>query len=158
MGEDLRLPNIATWWCGQQAERASVIADLDNLAIGGAFGNPVLRFPQNQPVIAGLLTAEEKTRLIASIGERGIDYVGQEVVNLSTTPVWNDDRLTPRPFVLRVYAARDAERLDDHAGRLLPHLRPRRRARRLDGRRRAIGRRLGARRQAGRDDHPAADH
>ncbi len=106
LGEDLRLPNIATWWCGQQAERASVIADMDNLAIGGAFGNPVLRFPQHQPVIAGLLTAEEKQRLIAAIGERGIDYVGQEVVNLSTTPVWNDDRLTPRPFVLRVYAAR----------------------------------------------------
>ncbi len=106
MGEDLRLPNIATWWCGQQAERASVIADMDNLAIGGAFGNPVLRFPQHQPVIAGLLTADEKARLIAAIGERGIDYVGQEVVNLSTTPVWNDDRLTPRPFVLRVYAAR----------------------------------------------------
>ena len=106
MGEDLRLPNIATWWCGQQAERASVIADMDNLAIGGAFGNPVLRFPQHQPVIAGLLTADEKARLISAIGERGIDYVGQEVVNLSTTPVWNDDRLTPRPFVLRVYAAR----------------------------------------------------
>ena len=106
MGEDLRLPNIATWWCGQQNERASVIADMDNLAIGGAFGNPVLRFPRNQPVIAGLLTGDEKARLIAAIGERGIDYVGQEVVNLSTTPVWNDGRLTPRPFVLRVYAAR----------------------------------------------------
>jgi len=35
-----------------------------------------------------------------------VDFVGQEVVNLSTTPVWNEGRLTPRPFVLRVYAAR----------------------------------------------------
>ncbi|PNG27729.1 circularly permuted type 2 ATP-grasp protein [Methylocella silvestris] len=108
LGEDLLLPNIATWWCGQQKERASVIKDFDDLAIAGAFGNPVLRFPQNQPVIAGLLNADEKTRLIAAIKERGIDYVGQEVVNLSTTPVWNEDRLTPRPFVLRVYAARTA--------------------------------------------------
>jgi uncharacterized circularly permuted ATP-grasp superfamily protein/uncharacterized alpha-E superfamily protein len=106
LGEELRLPNIATWWCGQQTERGSVIAEMNDLAIGGAFGNPVLRFPRNQPVIAGLLSGEEKARLIASIGERGIDYVGQEVVNLSTTPVWNEDRLTPRPFVLRVYAAR----------------------------------------------------
>ncbi len=106
LGEELRLPNIATWWCGQQKERASVIADMDDLAIGGAFGNPVLRFPRNQPVIAGLLNGDEKARLVAAIGERGIDYVGQEVVNLSTTPVWNEDRLTPRPFVLRVYAAR----------------------------------------------------
>ena len=80
---------------------------MDDLAIGGAFGNPVLRFPQNQPVIAGLLDRRARKRgSIAAIGERGVDYVGQEVVNLSTTPVWNDDRLTPRPFVLRVYAAR----------------------------------------------------
>ncbi len=106
LGEDLRLPNIATWWCGQQQERAAVIAGFDDLAIAGAFGNPVLSFPQSQPVIAGLLNREEKARLTASIRERGIDYVGQEVVNLSTTPVWNEGRLKPRPFVLRVYAAR----------------------------------------------------
>jgi uncharacterized alpha-E superfamily protein len=31
------------------------------------------------------------------------------VVQLSTTPVWNDGRLTPRPFVLRVFAARSTE-------------------------------------------------
>ena len=100
------MPNIATWWCGQEKERKSVVSDLDELAIAGAFGNPILRFPNNQPVIGAVLTAEDKTRLLAAIAERGVDYVGQEVVNLSTTPVWNDGRLTPRPFVLRVYAAR----------------------------------------------------
>ncbi|WOJ90267.1 circularly permuted type 2 ATP-grasp protein [Methylocapsa polymorpha] len=106
LGEELRLPNIATWWCGQRHERESVIDDIDELAIAGSFGNPVLRFPRNQPVIGAALTPEEKNRLVAAINERGIDFVGQEVVNLSTTPVWKDGRLTPRPFVLRVYAAR----------------------------------------------------
>jgi uncharacterized circularly permuted ATP-grasp superfamily protein/uncharacterized alpha-E superfamily protein len=106
LGEDLRLPNIATWWCGQQQERKSVIADIDELAIAGAFGNSVLRFRSNQPVIGAALTPDEKSRLVRAIGERGVDFVGQEVVNLSTTPVWNEGRLTPRPFVLRVYAAR----------------------------------------------------
>ncbi|WP_395698567.1 circularly permuted type 2 ATP-grasp protein [Methylocella sp.] len=106
LGEDLLIPNIATWWCGQRAERAQVLQRLDELAVAGAYGNPVLRFPQNQPVVAGLLSAEERARLVGFIEERGVDYVGQEVVNLSTTPVWIEDRLTPRPFVLRVYAAR----------------------------------------------------
>ena len=32
-------------------------------------------------------------------------YVGQEVVRLSTTPVWEGGHLVPRPFVLRVFAA-----------------------------------------------------
>jgi len=34
-----------------------------------------------------------------------MDYVGQEVVRLSTMPVWEQGQLTPRPFVLRVFAA-----------------------------------------------------
>ena len=34
-----------------------------------------------------------------------LDYVGQEVVRLSTMPRWEDGKLAPRPFVLRVYAA-----------------------------------------------------
>ncbi|MFX5233388.1 circularly permuted type 2 ATP-grasp protein, partial [Acinetobacter baumannii] len=34
-----------------------------------------------------------------------MDYVGQEVVRLSTMPVWDQGQLTPRPFVLRVFAA-----------------------------------------------------
>ena len=44
-------------------------------------------------------------RLRDAIAARGVDYVGQEVVRLSTTPRWEEDRLEPRPFVLRVYAA-----------------------------------------------------
>ena len=105
LGEDLRLPNIATWWCGQGKARNSVIADMDELAIAGAFGNAVPGFASSQPLIGASLSEEEKSRLAAAMAERGIDYAGQEVVNLSTTPVLHEGRLEPRPFVLRVYAA-----------------------------------------------------
>jgi uncharacterized alpha-E superfamily protein len=60
----------------------------------------------SQTVIGSTLSAEERATLAGAIAERGIDFVGQEVVKLSTTPVWCDGRLEPRPFVLRVYAAR----------------------------------------------------
>jgi uncharacterized circularly permuted ATP-grasp superfamily protein/uncharacterized alpha-E superfamily protein len=105
LGEELRLPNIATWWCGQEEARQSVIDDMDELAIAGAYGNPVPGFASNQPLIGAAISAEEKSRLVAALAERGVDYAGQEVVNLSTTPVWHEGRLEPRPFVLRVYAA-----------------------------------------------------
>jgi uncharacterized alpha-E superfamily protein len=105
LGEDLRLPNIATWWCGQGKARDSVIAGMDELAIAGAFGNAVPGFASSQPLIGATLSEEEKSRLAAAMAERGIDYSGQEVVNLSTTPVLHEGRLEPRPFVLRVYAA-----------------------------------------------------
>lgn len=105
LDEELRLPNIATWWCGQEKARQQVMADMDELAITGAYGNPLPGFTSSQPLIGAALTPEEKSRLAAGMAERGVDYAGQEVVKLSTTPVWHDGRLEPRPFVLRVYAA-----------------------------------------------------
>jgi uncharacterized circularly permuted ATP-grasp superfamily protein/uncharacterized alpha-E superfamily protein len=105
LGEELALPNIATWWCGEPAARGEVLANLDGMAIAGAFGNSVLDHPPGQSVMGATLDPAMRARLIGQLGARGVDYVGQEVVHLSTTPVWEDGRLTPRPFVLRVYAA-----------------------------------------------------
>jgi len=106
LGKELRLPNIATWWCGQKEARQVVLARMKELAIVGAFGTPVPGFAGSQPLLGAALTAAEEARLKAAISERGVDFTGQEVVNLSTAPVWHDGRLLPRPFVLRVYAAR----------------------------------------------------
>src|SRR5208283_6135034 len=39
------------------------------------------------------------------IAARGLDFVGQDIVRLSTTPRWTNGKLEPRPFVLRVYCA-----------------------------------------------------
>ena len=55
------------------------------------------------------LPAADLERLRTAIGDRGIDFVGQELVRLSTMPVWDQGRITPRPFVLRVFAAATAE-------------------------------------------------
>jgi uncharacterized circularly permuted ATP-grasp superfamily protein/uncharacterized alpha-E superfamily protein len=128
-GEDLKMPHIATWWCGQKAAREEVLSRLDEVAIEGAYGRGVPGFPGNGPVLAGELSSSERERLKAAISDRGIDYVGQELVRLSTTPVWDQGRITPRPFVLRVFAAatpggwtimpggfcRIADQLDAHA-------------------------------------------
>src|SRR5437899_1851663 len=104
-GEDLKMPHIATWWCGQKAAREEVLSRLDEVAIEGAYGRGVPGFESHGPVLAGELPPAERDRLVAAIHERGIDFVGQELVRLSTTPVWEQGRITPRPFVLRVFAA-----------------------------------------------------
>src|ERR1700680_340835 len=108
-GEDLKMPHIATWWCGQKSAREEVLSRLDRLAIEGAYRRGVPGFPGNGPVLAGELSASERERLKSVINDRGIDYVGQELVRLSTTPVWDNGRITPRPFVLRVFAAATPE-------------------------------------------------
>src|SRR6195952_2613436 len=104
-GENLKMPHIATWWCGQKAAQEEVLSRLDDFAIEGAHGRGVPGFPGTGPVLPAELTSSDRGRLVAAINNRGIDYVGQELVRLSTTPVWDKGRITPRPFVLRVFAA-----------------------------------------------------
>src|ERR1700744_3543684 len=105
LGEDLKMPHIATWWCGQKRARDEVLSRLDEVAIEGAYRGGVPGFPGSGPVLASELSPAERERLKTAINNRGIDFVGQELVRLSTTPVWDNGRLVPRPFVLRVFAA-----------------------------------------------------
>ena len=105
LGGDLEMPSIATWWCGQGAERDKVLASLDEIAIAGAFTDRVPGFGDQRMLIGSQLTGADRSRLAREIGERGVDYVGQDIVRLSTTPRWEKGQLVARPFVLRVYAA-----------------------------------------------------
>jgi uncharacterized circularly permuted ATP-grasp superfamily protein/uncharacterized alpha-E superfamily protein len=109
LGEDLKMPHIATWWCGQKSAREEVLDRLNDFAIEGAYSRSVPGFPGHGPVLAGELSQADRDRLKSAIADRGIDYVGQELVRLSTTPVWENGRITPRPFVLRVFAAARAD-------------------------------------------------
>jgi uncharacterized circularly permuted ATP-grasp superfamily protein/uncharacterized alpha-E superfamily protein len=106
-GEDLRIPNIATWWCGQDRQRDQVIERLDRFIIAPAFkANP--RGIPNGACIGADLSATERRDLIDDIYRRGIDYVGQETVHLSTLPTVGANGLEPRPFTIRVFATRDS--------------------------------------------------
>ncbi|MFV0623435.1 circularly permuted type 2 ATP-grasp protein [Sphingomonas sp. ac-8] len=107
-GAPLKLPNLATWWCGQPAERDRVLADLDRLVVAPAFGPTPLGLPGGAAVLGADLDAAARRLLADDMTRRPQDYVGQEVVRLSTMPLAQGERLEPRPFTLRVYAARDA--------------------------------------------------
>jgi uncharacterized circularly permuted ATP-grasp superfamily protein len=52
LGEDLKMPHIATWWCGQRAARDEVLARLDEVAIEGAYRRGVPGIDSNGPVLA----------------------------------------------------------------------------------------------------------
>ncbi len=106
-GEPLAIPTIATWWCGQPDARRQVAAAFDRMLIGPAFGTRPLGLAGGPRLGASLNDAERAT-LLADMARRPQDYVGQEMVRLSTMPVVIDDALVARPFVLRVFATRDA--------------------------------------------------
>jgi uncharacterized circularly permuted ATP-grasp superfamily protein/uncharacterized alpha-E superfamily protein len=104
LGEELILPNIATWWCGQPRERQAVLDRLEEMSVAPAFRAAGEGLNGGSILVADL-GAGEREALRRRIAERGMDFVGQEVVRLSTMPVMQGGRLEPRPMSLRVFAA-----------------------------------------------------
>lgn len=105
LGEDLKLPNIATWWCGQPREQALVEGALDEMVVAPAFNGGAGGGLLAGPRLFADLSPDEKALLRARMAERPGDFVGQEVVRLSTMPVLRDGALEPAPFTLRVFVA-----------------------------------------------------
>src|SRR5262245_25515738 len=98
LGEPLRLPSVATWWCGQDNARSYVLQHLDQIVIKPAFPSLAM-----EPVFARELSNDERTKLVDRICQRPHAFVGQEQVALSTAPVWINQQLQPRSIVLRAY-------------------------------------------------------
>ncbi len=102
LGEELRMPSVATWWCGDEQPRKFVLEHLDELVIKPAFP----RYGQRVEFPASMSTAERE-ELAARIKARPEQFVAQEEVALSTAPVRTDHGLAARFVVLRVFAAWD---------------------------------------------------
>ena len=106
LGTDLDLPNIATWWCGHRAERAYVLEHFDRLVIAPAFQRVLPGLLGQGARLGRDLGAAERSALQNAIATRGVDFVAQEAVKLSTMPVWAAGKLEPRPFILRLFVAK----------------------------------------------------
>ncbi len=108
LGEELKLPGVATWWCGQPKELAYVIEHLHELVLKPAHPGAAARGLGGKvidAVFGDTLTQQQRTEMIGRIRERPEAYAAQESVNISTTPVWQDGTLMPRHLMLRAYVA-----------------------------------------------------
>ncbi len=99
MGEELKLPSVATWWCGQSRALDWVLGHLESVGVKPAFPSR-----GGEPVFGSELPADEKAKLITRLRAFPHEYVAQEQVALSTAPVWENDTLHSRSMVLRTYA------------------------------------------------------
>lgn len=98
LGEDLRLPSVATWWCGEPKQRDYVLANLKTLVI-----KPTYRQPGSRPLFGSELSDAELDTLRTQIIAEPHLYVGQEYIHSSTTPSLIEGRLEPRRAVLRTF-------------------------------------------------------
>lgn len=100
LGEELKIPSVATWWCGQPPALAQVLSNLENLVIKPAFPSGIV-----EPVFGGKLSRTEREELALKLQADPIRFVAQEQVALSSVPIWGESGLIPRRLVIRVYAA-----------------------------------------------------
>lgn len=107
-GEPLALPNIATWWCGQDAERKHVRDNLERMTVGPALSTRPPFEPDEKTIFGGRLEGETRASIDAFLESSAATLVGQEAVTLSTTPAYVDGQLVPRPMSIRVFLARTA--------------------------------------------------
>jgi uncharacterized circularly permuted ATP-grasp superfamily protein/uncharacterized alpha-E superfamily protein len=102
LGEELRMPSVATWWCGQAESRRYVLEHLDDLVIKPTFP----RYGQH-PEFPATMGGAARERLIGKIEAQPEQFTAQEQFAISTAPIYSDNGLTPGYVVLRVFAAWD---------------------------------------------------
>jgi uncharacterized circularly permuted ATP-grasp superfamily protein/uncharacterized alpha-E superfamily protein len=98
LGEKLKLPSVATWWCGQTSALDWVLNHLDSVVVKPAFPSRGM-----EPVFGADLAQAEKGKFAERLRGRPHEYVAQEQIALSTAPVWDSGCLNSRSVVLRTY-------------------------------------------------------
>lgn len=103
LGEELALPSVATWWCGEAAAMDYVRANLDDLVIKSVHG-----ISDFSPIFGQDLDARSREALLKRIEASPDKFVAQEWVRLSQAPVLNRRpghlQLDARSVGLRAYA------------------------------------------------------
>lgn len=98
LGEELRMPSVATWWCGQPRECAYVLENIRKLVV-----KPVFRQRHGEAVFGQLADLATLEQLRTRIRQNPADWCAQEQVAQATTPVFDGQGLSPRHFLLRVF-------------------------------------------------------
>ena len=99
LGEDLRIPSIATWWCRDDDAREFVLANLQDLVV-----KPAFRYSGSDEIVVSDLDSTERNRLRDDILARPSDYVAQEKMQRSAAPAWTGHEIHACHVGLRTFA------------------------------------------------------
>lgn len=99
-GQDLALPSVPTYWCGDKAQREAALDRFEDMVV-----KPLYQGPKRSTWFVDRLTLEQKEKLLARIRAKPQLYLAQEKTRLGTAPCFLSDRLEARPFVVRSFLA-----------------------------------------------------
>ena len=98
--EDLILPTIASWWCGQKKELNYVLANIEKLVIKRIYRST---FASSNSIDVSHLTQEKIYQLKQEIKTHPHLYVGQEKIAFSSTPSMVNGKIEPRNALFRSF-------------------------------------------------------
>lgn len=99
LGEDLLLPTIATWWCGEKPALQFVLEKIRTLVIKKIYKES----NRSTTINAAELSNSELEKLMLKIKARPYMYVGQEKISFSSTPSILKGRIEPRNVLFRSF-------------------------------------------------------
>jgi len=99
LGEELKLPSVATWWCGQEKERKFVLKNLNKMVI-----KPINRSFNSHAIFGETLSKEETDQLTRQIEAKPHMFVGQQQVSFSTAPCFVSGNIEPRHAIIRTFS------------------------------------------------------
>ncbi len=105
LGEDLQLPALPTWWCGERSALEDVLPRLGDCAIKPTYPGSSIHGNFNA-VLGHGLTSRERDEWAGRILRQSDDYTVQAFMPLSQVPTWQTDTgsVLPRSVILRVFA------------------------------------------------------
>ena len=110
LDEELELPSVPTYWCGDAESLLLVESRLAQLVI-----KPAFPLGPSEPIFGDQLASGELAELRARIRANPRRYVAQERVDLSVVPSLAGDELSPGRFWMRTYAV-----ASDHGYEVMP--------------------------------------
>lgn len=111
LGEELVLPSLPTWWCGEDAARQAVLPELAQSVIRPTWPAAAVAGETAMPVLCHSLSSAELAAWRERILREGDAYTVQAYQPLSQMPTWRNAtggrNIAPRSVMLRVFAVSD---------------------------------------------------
>lgn len=102
MGEPLKLPSLATWWCGERAAMEAALPQLPASVIKSTYAGAGAG-----AVLGKSLSRRELDEWAGRIVRVPDEHTIQAYQPLSQMPTWKGERIVPRSLILRVFAVSD---------------------------------------------------
>lgn len=99
LNEELILPQIASWWCGQEKERKHVLSNLQTYVV-----KRIDRSQRESIYFCEFLNKEELKKLTNEILDNPTNFVAQEKISFSTAPNFVNEQLEPRKILCRTFS------------------------------------------------------